>query len=393
MLLGLSRSGLAQARPDATADTLNWNEFDLGFTTFRFGANLMIDYATFGQSEASKEQIVLNPGFRLRDVRLMFRGRFRGDWGATWQVSVMFDEPTNTLRFRQTGFTLPLPEPWGRIFIGRTKEGVSSNKHMPGTFGWTLERFAFSDAALPILADGIRWHGYAPKAHLIWQVGAYADWYSDIEAFSKDEHTYVTRLVWVSNPADSATALLHLGINGRIGKPDENELRLRSRPEAFRAPYYIDTGVFPAKWTYTTGPEVYYREGPWLAGTEYYLQKVDSPETGNPIFHGGDIFVTRLIGTASRTYNPLGGYFGGVRPDVSIFEGGLGAWEAVLRFSYADLDNGTIDGGSFWRITPMASWYLSSHIRVALAYGYGVLDRFDLEGVTHFFQTRMQFSF
>jgi phosphate-selective porin OprO/OprP len=393
ILLSLSQSGLAQASPGAAADTLAWNEFDLWFSTFRFGGGLLTDYATFGQNQESKEQVDPSPGFRLRDVRLLFRGRFRGNWGATWQIGVMFDEPTNTLRFRQTGFMLPLPEPWGRVFIGRTKEGVSLNKLMVGYFGWTMERFTFSDAALPILADGIRWYGYWPKAHFIWQLGAYADWYSEIEAFSKDEHTYITRLVWVTNPADTATSLLHVGINGRIGQPDEGELRLRSRPEAFRAPYYIDTGTFPARWTYTAGPEVYYRRGPWLAGTEYYFQKVDSPETGSPIFHGGDVFVTRLIGKATRSYNPMGGYFGAVRPDVSIFEGGLGAWDAVLRLSYSDLDNGTIDGGSFWRITPMFSWYLSSHFRLELAYGYGVLDRFDLEGATQFYQVRWQMNF
>ena len=38
----------------------------------------------------------------------------------------------------------------------------------------------------------------------------------------------------------------------------------------------------------------------------------------------------------------------------------------------------------------MINWYLSDHVRLAIAYGYGSLDRFDLLGRTHFFQSRLQ---
>jgi phosphate-selective porin OprO/OprP len=35
-----------------------------------------------------------------------------------------------------------VPELWGRLFIGRTKEGISMNKIMVGYYGWTMERRA-----------------------------------------------------------------------------------------------------------------------------------------------------------------------------------------------------------------------------------------------------------
>jgi phosphate-selective porin OprO/OprP len=57
---------------------------------------------------------------------------------------------------------------------------------------------------------------------------------------------------------------------------------------------------------------------------------------------------------------------------------------------YTDLDSGTIQGGRFWRITPMANWHLSDNMRLEFTYGYGVLDRFGLKGGTQFFQTRLQ---
>jgi phosphate-selective porin OprO/OprP len=76
-----------------------------------------------------------------------------------------------------------------------------------------------------------------------------------------------------------------------------------------------------------------------------------------------------------------------------VFEGGPGAVEALLRFSFIDLDDGAIEGGRFWRLTPMVNWYLSDHLRLELAYGISQLDRFGVVGTTQFFQTRLQFQF
>jgi phosphate-selective porin OprO/OprP len=130
-----------------------------------------------------------------------------------------------------------------------------------------------------------------------------------------------------------------------------------------------------------------------LIGSEYFLQYVDSPETGDPFFHGGDIVVTWLATGETRVYNTRGGYFNQVSPNRPVFEGGPGAWEFVGRFSYIDLNSGTLQGGKFWRATPTVNWHLSDHVRIGLAYGYGSLDRFDLVGKTHFFQSRLQLQF
>ena len=75
-----------------------------------------------------------------------------------------------------------------------------------------------------------------------------------------------------------------------------------------------------------------------------------------------------------------------------MFEGGPGAIEAVLRYSYADMDSGTIQGGKFWRITPMVNWYLSDNVRLEVVYGFSELDRYGLTGHTQYFQTRIQFQ-
>jgi phosphate-selective porin OprO/OprP len=281
----------------------------------------------------------------------------------------------------------------GHLFVGRTKEGFSLNKVMVGYAGWTMERATISDATIPILADGIKWLGYLEDKRILWNLGFYKDWLSEEEGFSTYDTQVVGRLMWVPIASEATRTILHLGLSGRYGKPDEGVLKLRSRPEAFPAPFFVDTGSFECDDTRMLELEAYYRPGPWLFGGEYFTQWADAPEAGDPVFHGGDVVVTWLITGETRTYNTRGGFFNAVSPAKTVFEGGPGAWEAVARLSYVDLDHGPLHGGKFWRFTPMVNWHLSDHLRLELAYGYGELDRFELTGATRFLQTRLQMQF
>ena len=301
----------------------------------------------------------------------------------------MYDAANEEWVARQTGIMVEVPEIWGHLFIGRTKEGISLNKVMVGYAGWTMERYTMSDA-IPILADGIKWYGHNTKRHFIWNLGIYKDWMSQNQGFSTYDHQVVGRFAWLPQMSDADRTLFHLGVGARYGVPKDKKLRNRARPEAFPAPFFIDTGSYAANNTKMLGPEIYYRNGPLLAGSEYIFQKADAPDSGDPLFHGGDVFVSWMATGEVRSYNTMGGYFNGISPLKSVYDGGWGAWEFVGRFSYADLDGGTLRGGKFWRFTPMVNWHLSDHIRIEMVYGTGTLNRFNLHGGTHFFQSRLQ---
>jgi phosphate-selective porin OprO/OprP len=369
---------------------VRWNEYEGRFFTIRVGALAMYEYADFAQDDNSQKQFDLAPEAKFRDARFLLTGRFKFKRPVTWTAGVMYDGPSDSFLVRETGIMVAVPEILGHVFVGRTKEGFSLNKVMSGAAGWTMERAPISDATIPILADGIKLLGYAPKAHLLWNLGYYVDWLSEGQSFSTYEHQAVGRLAWVPVVEDGGGKLLHLGVSGRYGKVKDGTIKMRSRPEAFPAEYFVDTGDFPATDTKMLQVEAYYRPGPLLFGTEYFRQYVDAPAEGNPTFQGGDVVMTWLVTGETRPYNTRGGFFGYVSPKRTLFHGGPGAWEVVTRFSYTDLDGGTRRGGKFWRLTPMVNWYLSDHVRLELVYGYGSLDRFGLVGKTQFFQTRLQ---
>jgi phosphate-selective porin OprO/OprP len=378
---------------EANAETprrrlIRWNEYEGPFFTIRLGGGLLYDFADFSQDEDSTQQFPLASEGKVRDARILLKGRLKFKRPVTWSSGLMYDGSTDAWLVRETGIMVAVPEIWGHVFVGRTKEGFSLNKVMVGYAGWTMERATVSDATIPILADGVKWLGLAPKLRLLWNVGVYGDWLSEGQSFSTYDHQVVGRVAWL--PAFRERNRLHLGVSLRHGKPDEGVLRLRSRPENFLAPYFVDTEPFPAENTRMLGVEAYYRPGSLLFGTEYFVQHAKAPASGNPVFHGGDAVVSWLATGETRAYNTRGGFFNQVSPARTVFEGGPGAWELVGRVSFIDLEGGSIRGGRFWRVTPTVNWHLSDQLRLEVAYGYGVLDRFDLRGATHFFQTRLQ---
>ena len=383
-----------EPNPPPARRFVNWNQYEGPYFTFRFGAHAMYDVGAYQQDKESQQQVgAVEDSGKWRDFRLIASGRFpKIKREVLWKAGYMYDGINGKWLWRETGFIIAVPEIWGHVFIGRTKEGFSLMKHMSGAAMWGLERTEMLDATIPIMADGIRWMGYLPKQRLVWNFGVFNEtiWNRPLYPFYDQE--YVLRTAWLPYLSEKGGTLLHVGLNLRYGNPTDGKTQLKSKPESTTAPNFIDTGVFKADHTEMIGPELYYRNGPLLLGGEYYFMKTRS-EAGDHSFHGGNVDVTWTITGEARGYKTRGGTFDFLYPRQSVFEGGWGAWEASLNFSYIDADSGNIRGGRFWRVSPNLAWYLAYNLRWTIGYGYGVLDRFDKKGSTQFYQSRLHFMF
>ena len=413
---------------------LHANELETPWTTFRIGAAILPEIAAFIQNANSRVQVAqmgppapdpapddpadsrspssrrtanrvgnapaamssdsgeLPTVGRIRDSRFLVSGKLATKRNVNWSSGIMYDWVAHKWFIRQTGFLIDVPEIYSNFWVGRTKEGPSLNKVTSGYDTWMMERFTFSDAAIPLLTDGIRWQGYVPKYHLIWNLGGFTDWLSKGESFSYFSKQVAGRIGYVKMASDTAGNLLHVALSFQFGTPTHDTLQLKSKPEAFEAPLFINTGKFPATASQFGGIEIYRRTGSWLYGTEYYLERATSPQTHNPVFSGGDVFVTWLMTGETRSYYAPGSVFSPVSPKKSVFDGGTGAVEWLVRLSNSDLTAGTLKGGTFWRVTPGVNWYLSDNVRFEVNYGYGMLTRFGVTGATQFFQSRFQFQ-
>jgi len=372
----------------------NWNEFNLHFTTLRVGAGLLYDFVTYAQDKKSKQQsdsgnYSLTPKSQTRDFRVLLSGKFNTKRLLTWKAGFMYDGPSRSWFVRETGLMVGVPELNGNVFIGRTKEGFSLNKVMVGYNGWTMERQMAIDV-IPILADGIKYMGFYPKSRIFLNLGAYTDWLSHSQSFSTYKWQVDARVGWLPIQSQDNNNLLHLALNFRFGEPVNGQIKLRSRPEVNPAPYFIDTGTFPADHSTHVGYEAYYTSGPLMIGSEYYLHKFYSYEKQNPLFRGGDFVISYMLTGEVRPYQNTTNVYSSVPVKKPVIKGGIGAIEILLKYSQLNLNDAGITGGKFWRLTPMVNWYLSPMFRLDFAYGYGVLDRYGLKGGTQFFQSRIQ---
>jgi phosphate-selective porin OprO and OprP len=391
---------LAEYTVEDTMDTpperkiVSWNDYDLKYFTFNWGVYFIFDSGTAIQNYESKNQIEVTSDTKLRDFRFSFKGKFKTDRTITYTAAFMWDQNDKSWWPRETGIQIAIPELWGNIFIGRQKEGFSLSKISVGYSLAPIERMPANDAMIPIMTDGFKWLGVSPDKHANWNFGVYHNYLPKSPSSDWYDNAVVARYSWVPiHPDDDQSGtLLHFGMAYRWAKISNGQLRLKSKPESYTAPLFLDTGTFPADTNDMVGLEAYYRPGSWLFGTEYFFNKVHSPQMDNPFFHGGEVIAAYIFTGETRPYHDIGGKLGFVFPEKSVWQGGPGALEGLLHFSYSDFDDVKVKGGKFWRITPMLNWYLDDMVRLEFAYGIGVLDRFNTRGLTQFFQLRYQFQ-
>ena len=221
-----------------------------------------------------------------------------------FDFSVGVEGPTDLDFGGRPGDVQPLPD-------RALKEGISLNKVLSGYDGWTSERFTFSDAAIPLLTDGIKWMGYVPEKTRASGTSACTptgcrsgEAFSSYGARSWAELVYLKMEIGYAGSAVARRRGLH------IGKPEDDTLQLKSKPEVFESPNFIDTGSFPRPWG--RSPDSRSTIATARGRTAPSTSRAGQLEQANdPLFHGGgcvrvvdrhgrDATVPRTDGTFGR---------------------------------------------------------------------------------------------
>jgi phosphate-selective porin OprO/OprP len=101
-----------------------------------------------------------------------------------------------------------------------------------------------------------------------------------------------------------------------------------------------------------------------------------------------------------RAYKKSRGIFTRVKPTnpFNPAQGKWGAWEVAARYSYIDLTDENVRGGTLWDVTAALNWYLYPNFRWMMNYVYGYVgDRTAndqaIQGGSNMVQTRFAFDF
>src|SRR4051812_17083206 len=81
---------IPNARPALKPKAKDWNEFDWGFTTARFGFAMIYEYATYKQDQDGRNQmavagVTLKPQWKFRDFRFFASGRLNVERPIIWR--------------------------------------------------------------------------------------------------------------------------------------------------------------------------------------------------------------------------------------------------------------------------------------------------------------------
>lgn len=199
--------------------------------------------------------------------------------------------------------------------------------------------------------------------------------------------------------------LSHWGISGSVRKPDQGQQRFRTRGDLRDGPpslintNYLDTGSFDTTFQYEVNLEHLTVWGPWTLQAEYlatFLEDVSfnpnnltflpaaqqalffapGQKGGNVFFQGAYVEVLYFLTGESRNYDRRMGICDRIIPFNNFFwtrsrDGGgcgWGAWQVGLRYNYADLNSGLINGGVLQSSTLGVNWFLNPNLKFQFNY-------------------------
>jgi phosphate-selective porin OprO/OprP len=310
----------------------------------------------------------------------------------------------------------------GTFRVGHFREPFSMDALTGGNDLTFMERSLIHDAFVPFRNMGVMAQRNLADDSMTFAAGGFRGNSNAVGADADDgSYAFTTRTTWNPWYLMDGVYALHFGGNYSIRNPSvlnalgtpvttggASRVIFRTRPEIrINAPNFVNTGVIDADLLNLFGAELGFGSGPFLMQAEY-VAAVVSPTAGAPVagdsFHGFYIQASYFLTGENRPYNRGTGVFGEAKPYENFFcrddcDGGRvrgsGAWEAGIRYSWIDLNDGTVQGGELSDITFGLNWHLNPASR--FMFNYILMDRDAPDpaasGWAGIFATRFQIDF
>lgn len=406
----------AARTPEVSAGAEDWsfkwsNGFKLerndGAFKLKFGGRIQNDWAVV-TADSDLKRIATPGGFdkgtgtEFRRARVFFSGTVYEQL----YFKLQYDLADGDGDFKDMYIGLKELGPLGSIQVGHQKEpisleGLTSSKYL--TF---MER-SLPNVFSPERNTGLAIFDTAADKKILWQAGVYRDSDDFGEGFSNDENYNLSaRLVGVPYYENEGEKVLHVGMGYSHQFREDFTLRYRQTPESHLADRIVDTqtpaGIdIPTQDVDVINPEIALVWGPAAFQAEYLHSFVNGDGASDRSFWGTYAEVSYFLTGEQRHYELGKGRFGRVAPkqNFSTRKGEWGAWQVAARFSYLDLNSGSVMGGEVWDVTAGVNWYPFPNARVMLNYIHSsVTDRLtapdpSVDGGADIAQVRFQVDF
>jgi phosphate-selective porin OprO/OprP len=357
------------------------------------GFKLQVDAAAY---DARRGLADVDDGVEVRRARLLTGGKVNLFRPIDYKVEFGIANDTVYLNDFYIGLSdLPVV---GTLKIGQMKPPFSLDRLTSSLDTTFMERAAPVDAFAPGYLAGVLVQNHFLDGRLTGAVGWFSEGTGDDAGDASEGLSRVIgRVTWL--PRDDEVSglrrLVHLGLSAGWVFSSSETIRYRSRPESHLAPYLVDTGDIDATNAGLIGLEAAVVHGPLSLQVEGIVALVEPRSGASLAFWGFDVSGSWFLTGESRPYDRRTGVFAPIVPrePFSFGKWGPGAWELKVRWSYTDLDDGSVDGGRMGILSTGVNWYLDRHWRMTVEYLYTRADGPSADGALHTLQSRLQLRF
>jgi phosphate-selective porin len=377
--------------PDATLESAKIEDEHDRFSV-KFGFVVMpMDYTTFDQDAASKEQVGNQQDeLEARSLRMSARGHF--ELFRTWNYMISYEykgfdqtseDDWNTTDVRVS--TLLGPQ-LGTLTIGKIKEPFSYE--MVGDAANLPHHERLLSPFFRSRNDGVMLGNAVLGQRATWAIGWYNDWWTQGDSWSESGNDFAGRLTALPVWSDDGANYLHVAASMRYFGADDDQLRYRGKPASNVASDFVDTGQVPGDHAWHSGVEALWSHGGYSVLAEYVRADLSTRDGSDPTLDGWYVTGSWVLTGEHRPYDRKAGYARRILP-----QGRWGAVELIGRYGKVDLDDGPVRGGTMDGWWAGVNWWATNRWKASVGYGNIDLDRFGIDGNTRTLLTRLQWIY
>jgi len=359
------------------------------------GGVFQADAVMFNQTAASREAYGrIESGSDFRRARLSAKGAVSDRMDYFLQLDFgFFGRPTFTdvwVDFKEVG-------PLGTVRVGQWKQPFSLEVVSSFRYTTFMERSSLFQAFTPFRHMGVGFYDHSEDENWTWGASYLRTGQDQFGgSLSTDGGNglagRLTHLAWYGGP--KGEDYLHWGFAYFLKAPPNDRVRFRSIPEIFvgefvvptgapigtsgqpvpdvanGTPFFIDTGVLAdTALTQTIGLEKLWVRGPWSWQSEL-MGCFAEADSGNAFLNGAYSQIGVFLTGEHRPYDRKNGAIDRVIPCHSVTKSrdGHGAWEIAARWSYLDLTDQLVQGGSMQNLTFGLNWYVNPNCKCVFNY-------------------------
>ncbi|MEZ6125883.1 MAG: porin [Planctomycetaceae bacterium] len=293
--------------------------------------------------------------------------------------------------------------PVGTVRIGQWRQPFGLNELTSVKELTFLERPSMFGMS-PFRQIGVGFHDVSGDENVTWAASVFG---SATDAFGNSigDRGYgaAARLTKVLMEDQCSDFLVHSGVGYSYVANPNKTIEYRNVPEFGGAlavpgtiPFFVDTLPIPADHANLLNGELAGTWGPLHAQSELRYALVDTKNGGTLVFPSAYAQLGWILTGEHRPYNKQSAALGRIKPRsvLGVKCGGSGAWELAIRYSWIDLNQGTVTGGELKNTAYGVNWYLNDYTKIQFNYINADLNRAPVgNSDTHIFAMRAQLDF